>query len=61
MPCSKILADLGVDVIKVGKPWGDPARYFPPFYHDKPSTMINPIRRKAATGLPTTPQEGDNA
>ncbi|MFC1900344.1 CaiB/BaiF CoA transferase family protein [Chloroflexota bacterium] len=34
--CGKILADLGVDVIKVEKPGGDPARNIPPFYHDKP-------------------------
>jgi len=34
--CGKILADLGVDVIKVEKPGGDPARNIPPFYHDEP-------------------------
>ncbi|MFC1820783.1 CoA transferase [Thermodesulfobacteriota bacterium] len=34
--CGKILADLGVDVIKCEKPGGDPARNIPPFYHDTP-------------------------
>ncbi|MFC1900339.1 CaiB/BaiF CoA transferase family protein [Chloroflexota bacterium] len=34
--CGKILADLGVDVIKVEKPGGDSARNIPPFYHDEP-------------------------
>ncbi|MFC1920517.1 CoA transferase, partial [Chloroflexota bacterium] len=33
--CGKTLADLGVDVIKVEKPGGDPARNIPPFYHDE--------------------------
>ena len=32
--CGKILADLGVDVIKVEKPGGEPARNIPPYYHD---------------------------
>ena len=32
--CGKILADLGVDVIKVEKPGGDPSRNSPPYYHD---------------------------
>lgn len=34
--CGKILGDLGVDVIKVEKPGGDPARKIGPFYHDEP-------------------------
>lgn len=34
--CGKILADLGVDVIKVEKPGGDPSRNLGPFYHDEP-------------------------
>ncbi|MFC1532154.1 CaiB/BaiF CoA transferase family protein [Thermodesulfobacteriota bacterium] len=33
--CGKILTDLGVDVIKVEKPGGDPMRNIPPFYHDE--------------------------
>ena len=33
--CGKILADLGVDVIKVEKPGGDPSRRLGPFWHDE--------------------------
>jgi len=32
--CGKILADLGVDVIKVERPTGDPSRRIGPFWHD---------------------------
>jgi crotonobetainyl-CoA:carnitine CoA-transferase CaiB-like acyl-CoA transferase len=34
--CGKILADLGVNVIKVEKPGGDPSRDIGPFWHGKP-------------------------
>lgn len=34
--CGKILADMGVDTIKVERPGGDPMRLIPPFYHDIP-------------------------
>jgi len=33
--CGKILAELGVDVIKVEKPAGDPSRSAGPFWHDE--------------------------
>jgi len=35
MFCGKILADLGVEVIKVEKPGGDEARMIPPFYKNE--------------------------
>ena len=38
--CGKILADLGVDVIQVEKPEGNPARSIPPFFED----VANPER-----------------
>jgi len=34
--CGKILSDLGVDVVKVEKPGGDPSRNLGPFWHDIP-------------------------
>lgn len=34
--CTKLLADLGAEVIRVEPPGGDPLRAFGPFYKDKP-------------------------
>jgi len=34
--CSRILADIGADVIKIEKPGGDEARSIGPFFHDIP-------------------------
>ncbi|MBN1176079.1 MAG: CoA transferase [Dehalococcoidales bacterium] len=34
--CGKILADLGVDVIKIERPGGDPSRKIGEFWHDTP-------------------------
>jgi crotonobetainyl-CoA:carnitine CoA-transferase CaiB-like acyl-CoA transferase len=36
--CGKILATLGIEVVKIEKPGGDSARKVPPFYHDKHNT-----------------------
>ncbi len=35
MLCGKILAELGMDVIKVEQPGGDPSRMLPPYYHNE--------------------------
>lgn len=39
--CSKLLADLGADVVKIEPPEGDSARRHPPFLHDQPSLELS--------------------
>ncbi|WP_028266872.1 CaiB/BaiF CoA transferase family protein [Arthrobacter sp. MA-N2] len=34
--CGKVLGELGVDVVKVERPGGDPSRLIPPFHQDIP-------------------------
>jgi crotonobetainyl-CoA:carnitine CoA-transferase CaiB-like acyl-CoA transferase len=38
--CTKLLADLGADVIKVEAPGGDPVRALPPHYHKHPGLSL---------------------
>lgn len=38
-----MLLDLGVAVIKIEKPGGDPARDLGPYYHDEPDTEKSPF------------------
>lgn len=38
---TKVLADMGADVLKVEPPQGDPARKFGPFYEDRPSAELS--------------------
>ena len=48
--CTKLLADLGADVIKIEPPAGEPARRVGPFYHDE----IDPEKSLAFFNLNTS-------
>ncbi len=39
--CTKLLADLGADVIRLENPQGDPLRSQPPFFHDRTDTELS--------------------
>ena len=59
--CTKVLADLGADVIKVEPPGGDATRDVPPFYHDIPHRerslyfwQYNSNKRSITLSLETT-------
>ena len=47
--CTKLMADMGADVIKIEPPNGDPVRRIGPFYHDARSS------KKASIGSCSTP------
>ena len=39
--CSKLLADLGADVIAIEPPCGNPARRIGPFFHNNPNVEMS--------------------
>ena len=63
--CTKLLADLGADVIKIEPPEGDPVRNLPPFYHDEPGPEhslywwnLNTNKRSVTLRLDTADGQG---
>src|SRR5437867_41630 len=64
--CTKLLADLGADVIKIEPPDGDPVRNLPPFYHDEPGDQnslywLNLNTNKRSVALDIESEEGHQA
>jgi benzylsuccinate CoA-transferase BbsE subunit len=64
--CTKLLADLGADVIKIEPPGGDPARLLGPFYHDEPDatkslTFLNLHTSKRSVTLDLETEAGREA
>jgi crotonobetainyl-CoA:carnitine CoA-transferase CaiB-like acyl-CoA transferase len=47
--CGKILAELGVDVIKIEKPGGDPSRMTGPYWHDQADPEKTGLHTTAAS------------
>lgn len=59
--CTKLLADLGADVIKIEPPAGDPVRALPPMHHDYPQLSLywlNLNTNKRSVTLDITTPEG---
>jgi crotonobetainyl-CoA:carnitine CoA-transferase CaiB-like acyl-CoA transferase len=56
--CSKILVDLGADVIKVEAPWGDEMRYMPPLVGRFSPTFIDLNRGKRGMTLNLKTEKG---
>ena len=60
--CTKLMADMGADVLKIEPPGGDPVRHLGPFYHDEAALdrslywfMLNTSKRSVTLDI-TTPR-----